>query len=57
MIATNDVNLKKKFVGAESESEGEESDWGTESEESSSASDLEPLEGKEMEELRRYFLK
>ncbi|KAL3091723.1 hypothetical protein niasHT_024305 [Heterodera trifolii] len=56
-IATNDVNLKKKFMGAESESEGEESEWGTESDESSSASDLEPLEGKEMEELRRYFLK
>ncbi|KAI3415617.1 hypothetical protein GPALN_005215 [Globodera pallida] len=57
VIAVNDVNLKKKFVGAESGTEDDESDWGSESDESSSASDLEPLEGKEMEELRRYFLK
>lgn len=40
--------------GSESD---DESDWASESDESSSASDLEPLEGKEMEELRRYFLK
>jgi hypothetical protein len=49
---------KSKYMGADSGSEsGDESDWGSESDESSSASDLEPLEGKEMEELRRYFLK
>lgn len=59
MTKANDAIAKKKFMGAdsESESEGEESDWGSESDASSSASDLEPLEGKEMEELRRYFLK
>ncbi|CAK5090249.1 unnamed protein product [Meloidogyne enterolobii] len=52
------VPVKKKVVrdASGSESEEDESDWGTESDESS-ASDLEPLEGKEMEELRRYFLK
>ncbi|KAL7074531.1 hypothetical protein ACQ4LE_006341 [Meloidogyne hapla] len=50
--------VKKKVVRdvSGSESDEDESDWGTESDESS-ASDLEPLEGKEMEELRRYFLK
>lgn len=53
------IPTKKKFVGADSgsESEGDDSEWGSESDESSSASELEPLEGKEMEELRRYFLK
>ncbi|KAF7634106.1 Eukaryotic translation initiation factor 3 subunit C [Meloidogyne graminicola] len=50
------VPTKKKTAKVVSGSEEEETDWGTESDESS-ASDLEPLEGKEMEELRRYFLK
>uniref|UniRef100_A0A915P5Z6 Eukaryotic translation initiation factor 3 subunit C n=1 Tax=Meloidogyne floridensis TaxID=298350 RepID=A0A915P5Z6_9BILA len=50
------VPVKKKVVrdASGSESEEDESDWGTESDESS-ASDLEPLEGKEMEELRRQL--
>lgn len=45
----------KKFVESGSESEGE-SDWGTDSDEVSSESDID-LEGKAMEELRRFFLK
>lgn len=55
--SNNDIALKKKTIAAKLGSESEdEIDW-SESDESSSASDLEPLEGKEMEELRRYFLK
>lgn len=48
----------KKRVGLESESEIDEesSEWGSETDDTSSVSDID-IEGKQMEELRIFFLK
>jgi hypothetical protein len=54
LVPAKKVLKQKAEKGAESGSESEE--WASEEESESSESDLD-IEGKEMEELRKYFLK
>ncbi|KAI6178388.1 Eukaryotic translation initiation factor 3 subunit C [Aphelenchoides besseyi] len=60
MVETAQPAIKKppkRVVAKDSDSEADSEDWGSDdNEEESSESDLD-LEGKQMEELRRYFLK